>query len=81
MPASVDMIKKDRISNSKYRSIRKSRNKIVKNLTKLLSQNLPKPKSGNLIKFKNFIKVQSASTINKPNSLILNTRVVFTELR
>ena len=57
MPASVDMIKKDRVSNGKYRSVRKSRNKTVKILAKLSSQNLLKPKSRNLIKFKNFIKV------------------------
>ena len=47
------MVKKDRISNSKYKNIRKSENKIVKILAKFKCQNLLKSRFKNLFKFKN----------------------------
>ena len=51
----VIYLKKNKVSSNKYNSKRKIRNKIIEILAK--SQNLPKFKSRNLFKFKNFIKI------------------------
>ena len=74
----VNIVKKDKINNSECKSIKKSRNKIVKISTKLKSWNLLKSKSRNLFNFK---KIQNTGVIEKPNFLISNTRVVFIKLR
>ena len=44
----VDIVEKNEIYGNKHRSIRKSRNKMVKILAKLKSRNLPKFKFRNL---------------------------------
>ena len=46
------MVEKTRIGSSKYKSIKKSGNKISKILAKLKIWNLPKSKSKNFFKFK-----------------------------
>ena len=49
----IDIVEKDKVSSSgKYKSIKKSRNKIVKILAKIKSQNLPTFESKNLFRFK-----------------------------
>ena len=53
MLALVDIIKKDRINSNKYKSIKKSENKIVQILAKSKSWNLLKFRSRNLAKSKN----------------------------
>ena len=63
------MIKEDKVSNTKYRSISKSRNKMVKILAKFKSQNLLKS------------SFQSISTMKKSNFLTSNTKIVFTKLK
>ena len=45
------MFKKDEISKVEYKSIRKSRNKIVEILAKLKNRNLPNFRFRNLFKF------------------------------
>ena len=51
----VNWVKNDKIDGNKYKSIRKSENKIVKILAKSKSWNISKFE--NLSKFKNFVKV------------------------
>ena len=73
-----NIVEKNRISNSKYKNIKKSRNKIVQILAKSKSQNLLKFRSKNLFIFK---KVQSAIAIEGLDFFTSNVRVVFTKLR
>ena len=74
---SVDIVKKNRVGSKKYRSMKKSGNKIVKISTKSKSGNLLKSRSENLSKSK---KVQNASVIEKCIFLILNVKIAFTKL-
>ena len=62
------MVEKDLISNSKYKNIRKSGNKMVKILIKLKIRNLSKFRFENLSKSK---KIRITGAIRKPNFLIL----------
>ena len=48
---SVNVVEKNRISGNKHKSIRKSRNKIIKILIKLKCQNLPKSRFEYLSKY------------------------------
>ena len=75
------MAKKNRDNSSKYKSIRKSRNKIVKILAKSKIWNLLKLRSRNLSKFKNSIKIQNDSIIRIANFLTLNAKVTFVKLK
>ena len=76
--ALIVTIKKDRVSGSKYKSIRKSENKMVEILANLKSWNLPKLKFGNLFKSK---KTQNASTIEECKFLTSSTLMFFIKLR
>ena len=78
MLASINKIKKDEISSSECKSIRKRRNKIVEISAKLKTRNLPKFRFRNLFKSK---KIQTNSVIWKSNFLIFNIKIVFTKLR
>ena len=49
---SLNIVKEDEFGSDKYKSIRKSRNEIVKMLAKLKSWNLAKSRSKNLLRFK-----------------------------
>ena len=53
----------------------------MKILTKLKSWDLFKSRFENLSKFKNLVKVWNAGTIEKPNFLTFNFRIVFTRLK
>ena len=75
--ALVDKVEKDELGSNKYKSIRKSENKIIEILAKSKIRNLPKFKSINLSMLKN---VQVTSAIKKTNFLISGTRVDFTKL-
>ena len=70
----VDALEKDGVNSSKYKSIRRSENKMVKILAKLKNKNFLKFRSKNLFRFKKF---QNASTIEELNFLSPNTRVAF----
>ena len=52
--ALVDIVKKDRISSSKYKNISKNRNNIVEISAKLKNRNLFNSRSRHLSKYKNF---------------------------
>ena len=71
-------MKEDEVNDSRYKSGRKSRNKIVKILTKLKSRNFYKFKFQSLSKTK---KVQQVSIIEESNFWISDTIVAFTKLR
>lgn len=49
----VDVIKKDKVSSNKSKSIKKSDNQTIEISAKSKSQNLPKLKSQNLFMFQN----------------------------
>ena len=74
----VNLVKEEKVDNSKYRSIKKSRNQIIKILDKSKSRNFIKFNFENLFKFK---KSQNAKLIKKPNFSILDTRIVIIKLR
>ena len=78
MLALINTIKKDGVISNKYKSIRKTGNKIVKILTKSKSQNLSKFRFKILFRLK---KIQNTSTMEDSNSLTPNTKVVFTKLK
>ena len=78
MLISVNIIKKDEISNNKYKGIKKSGNKMIEILVKLKNRNLFKFRFINLFKFK---QVQSTSIIKESNFLSSNIRIVFSKLR
>ena len=68
------MVEKDRIDGNKYKSVRKSENKIVKIFTKSKYWNLPKSKSRNLFKSK---KTQNANAMREPNFLPFKIRIIW----
>ena len=78
MLVSVDTVEKDKVDNNTCKNIRKSRNKTIKLLAKLKSQNLPKFKSENLFKLNKF---QSISITKKSKFLTSRVRIIFIELR
>ena len=60
--------------NSKYKNIKKIRNKIIEILVKSKIPTLPKFKFKNLSRFENF---QTTSTTKKPNFLVFRAKVIF----
>ena len=72
----INTFEDDGFDNNKHKSIKKSRNKMIKILTKLKSRNLFKFKFENLYRSKIF-KI----LINKSNFLIFNTRASFTKFK
>ena len=68
------MCKEDKINRNKYRSKRKSRNKIVENWTISKSRNLLRFRSRNLFHFK---KLQSVNVIEKLKFLNKDNRFDF----
>ena len=74
----VDMVNKNEISSREYWNKKKSRNEMIKILTKLKSWNLLKSRFENLFKSK---KIQNTRTIKKPNFLTFNAKIVFTKLK
>ena len=64
---SINVFEENSNISSEYKNIKKYRNKMVKISAKLKNQNLPKFRSRDLFSYKNFVKVQSTSSIRKPN--------------
>ena len=74
----LDIGKKDIVNDNKYKSIRKSRNKMVEILAKLKNQNLLKFRFKNLFRSK---KIQNTRSIEESNFLTYDASVVFTKLK
>ena len=74
----IDIFEKDEICDSKYKSIKKSRNKMIEIWAKSNSRNLPRFRFENIFEFK---KTQYSYITKESNFLIFDAKIISIKLK